>query len=175
MSQAVEIYSFADVDRSGKIRWTAAEIGLDIEESRLELGQHHSEEYLAMNPYAQVPTARCADDVMIESTAICIILAERHPTAGLMPAPGPQREQFWQAVAVATTSLEIPVVNYYVSTRGLIDAAWADKRATPMLILEKGMSRSVGWWSPGARERAGTEMETNAPRTTRGSRRHALA
>jgi hypothetical protein len=43
-----------------------------------------------------------------------------------------------------------------------------------MLILEKGMSRSVGWWSPGARERAGTEMETNAPRTTRASKRHAL-
>lgn len=124
MGQAVRLHSFADVDRSGKVRWTACELGLDVEEARLEVGQHMSEEYRALNPYAQIPTLEAGGEALIESTAICLVLAERHPEAGLVPDDPAQRECFWQQVSVATTTLETPVVNYFLSKVGFMDEHW---------------------------------------------------
>ena len=126
MSQSIRLYSFADVDRSGKVRWTAKEIGLEVEDRRLDLGEHAGEAYLELNPYAQIPTAETGGQVFIESTAICLILAERHPGIGLIPVEAEQREEFWQNVALATTTLEQPLVNYSLSKWGVIDERWAD-------------------------------------------------
>ena len=126
MSQSIRLYSFADVDRSGKVRWTAREIGLDVEDSRLELGEQAGEAYLQLNPYAQVPTAEIEGQSFVESTAICLILAERHPGIGLIPVEAEQREEFWQNVALATTTLEQPMVNYSLSKWGVIDERWAE-------------------------------------------------
>ena len=126
MSQSIRLYSFADVDRSGKVRWTAREIGLDVEDSRLELGEQSGEAYLQLNPYAQVPTAEIEGQSFVESTAICLILAERHPGIGLIPVEAEQREEFWQNVALATTTLEQPMVNYSLSKWGVIDERWAE-------------------------------------------------
>ena len=124
MSKAIQIFSFADVDRSGKVRWTACELGYEIEETRLELGEHQGEDYLRLNPYAQVPTATIDGKNFIESSAICVLMAERHPEAGLIPTDLEQREVFWQQVSVAVTSLETPVVNYFLASRGIMDERW---------------------------------------------------
>ena len=35
VARTIRIYSFFDVDRSGKVRWTACELGYEIEESRI--------------------------------------------------------------------------------------------------------------------------------------------
>ena len=35
MTDTVELYGFGDNDRSGKVRWTATELGLPVEEQRL--------------------------------------------------------------------------------------------------------------------------------------------
>lgn len=135
MSQSAKLYSFADVDRSGKVRWTAAEVGLDIEEARLQVGQQTGAEYLTLNPYGLIPTLQIGPDVLIDSTAISLVLAERHPDAGLIPAGGAERERFWQLVAVATTTLEMPVVNYFLSGRGFMDERWQDLLATDLRRL----------------------------------------
>jgi hypothetical protein len=37
MKKALRLWSFADVDRSGKVCWTAAELGHPVEEQRLKL------------------------------------------------------------------------------------------------------------------------------------------
>jgi glutathione S-transferase len=122
----ITIHSFADVDRSGKVRWTACELGYDIEENYLELGQHRSEDYLAINPYAQIPTAVTGGESFIESTAICIVLAERHPEQGLIPGGKAERERFWQLLHVTGSTLEAPVVNYYLAIAGILPEAWKD-------------------------------------------------
>lgn len=126
MSKQIKIHSFADVDRSGKVRWTACELGYDISEERLKPGEQLKPEYLRINPYAQVPTAHIGDQVLIESSAICFVLAERHPEQRLIPQGSMARESFWQTVNVVTTTLETPTVNYFLSQRGIIDERWED-------------------------------------------------
>ena len=125
MSQRIKLWSFADVDRSGKVRWTANELGYEIEETRVKLGEHAASSYLELNPYGQVPTVELDGQRMIESTAICVALAERHPEAELIPTQRAARDRFWQVVNLATTTFEVPVVLYYLSKREVIDAAWA--------------------------------------------------
>lgn len=132
MSRHIKIWSFADIDRSGKVRWTANELGYDIEEERVGPGEHNAEPYRALNPYAQVPTAELDGQTLIESNAICLALAERHPEAGLIPQGQAGRDRFWQIVSMATTTLETPVVLYYLSKRGFVDAAWAELWAKPL-------------------------------------------
>jgi glutathione S-transferase len=124
MNKHIKIHSFADVDRSGKVRWTANELGYDIEEVRVKPGTHMPESYRELNPYSQVPTVELDGQTLIESTAICLTLAERHLEAGLIPQGRELRERFWQSVSLSVSTLEIPVVMYILSQRGIADAAW---------------------------------------------------
>jgi glutathione S-transferase len=130
MSETIRIHSFADFDRSGKVRWTALELGLGVEEVRMQPGEHMSDAYRALNPWTMVPTAETGDEVLIESTAICLSLAERHPAGGLIPQA--DRAAFWQYVALATTSLETPVVSCVLVKMGIFDARWSE-------LLEPGL------------------------------------
>jgi glutathione S-transferase len=132
MNKRIKIWSFADVDRSGKVRWTANELGYEIEEERVALGEHTAEPYLELNPYGTIPTAEVDGQILIESTAICLALAERHPEAGLVPQDPALRDLFWQSVNLSTSTLETPVVLYYLSSRGFADAAWAPLCAQPL-------------------------------------------
>jgi glutathione S-transferase len=125
MKRHIRLWSFADVDRSGKVRWTAHELGYGVEEVRVQLGEHAGEPYRSLNPYAQIPTAEFDDKRMIESTAICLALAERHPETALIPAGQPERDRFWESINLATTTFELPLVLYYLSKREVLDAAWA--------------------------------------------------
>jgi len=143
MSKHIKIWSFADVDRSGKVRWTANELGYEIEEVRLKLGQHREDPYRAMNPYNQVPTAQFDGEIMIESTAICIALAERHPEAGLIPADQPLRDQFWQVLNLSVTTLETPVVLYLLSMRGVVGPEWGEVWEQPLTPRLTTFAKSV--------------------------------
>jgi glutathione S-transferase len=125
VSKHIKIWSFADVDRSGKVRWTANELGYNIEEVRVGLGEHRADPYRALNPYGQIPTAQLDGQTLIESTAICLALAERHPEACLVPQERLSRDRFWQSVNLSVSTLETPVVLYYLSQHGIVDAAWA--------------------------------------------------
>ena len=48
----------------------------------------HSAEYLRLNPRGQVPTLVVDGRAYFESAALLMLLAERHPEAGLAPPPG---------------------------------------------------------------------------------------
>ena len=124
MTSSLKLWSFADVDRSGKVRWTAMELGYSVEEARLKLGEHRADPYRRLNPYGQVPTAELDGETMIESTAICLALAERHPEAGLVPDERDRRDRFWQTLNLASATLEMPVVMYYLAKLGVVDEAW---------------------------------------------------
>ena len=124
MSRRIKIWSFADVDRSGKVRWTAEELGYEVEEARVPVGEQRGDAYLSLNPYGQIPTAELDGQVLIESNAICLSLAERHPEAGLIPEERADRDRFWQALSLSTSSLETPVVLYFLSKSGFVDEAW---------------------------------------------------
>ena len=126
MARTIRIYSLVDVDRSGKVRWTACELDYEIEESRISIEDMRGETYRHINPYAQVPSATIDGETLVESAAICISLAERHPEAGLIPEGGQQRSKFWQDVNLTNATLELPTVNYFLAKRGVIDEHWAE-------------------------------------------------
>ena len=64
--------------------------------------------------------------LLVESTAICVMLAERHPEAGLIPQDRETRELFWQSMSTSSSTLEMPAVLYYLSRAGFIDEAWQE-------------------------------------------------
>jgi glutathione S-transferase len=53
-----------------------------------ERDAQHSPEYLRLNPRGQVPTLLIDGQPYFESAALLMVLAERHPEAGLAPPPG---------------------------------------------------------------------------------------
>jgi len=132
MGRHIKLWSFADVDRSGKVRWTANELGYEVEEQRIKPGENKAEPYRQLNPYAQIPTAEFDGQRMIESTAICLALAERHPEAGLIPRQQQALDTFWQTLSLASSTLEFPVVMYYLAKLGIADKVWTELCAQPL-------------------------------------------
>ena len=56
-----------------------------------------SDSYLRLNPLGQVPTLVIDGQPYTESAALLMMLADRHPEAGLAPAPGtPARNSWYQ-------------------------------------------------------------------------------
>jgi glutathione S-transferase len=72
------------------VHWLLIELGIEHELRMLdfERREHKSPEYLAINPQGRVPTLVIDGQVLTESVAIAMHLADLHPSAGLAPAPG---------------------------------------------------------------------------------------
>lgn len=85
----------------------------------LERKQHLTPEYLKLNPNGRVPTLVVDDrDVIYESAAICIYLADRHPAAGLAPAPDdPKRGFYLQWLTYMSNTLQPAYLRYYYPDR----------------------------------------------------------
>ena len=68
-----------------------AEVGADyhLVEVDLHANEHHQPEFLALNPRAQVPVLTLpGGDVMTETAAMMMHIADCHPEAGLLPLTG---------------------------------------------------------------------------------------
>jgi glutathione S-transferase len=103
----ITLYSFGDNDRSGKVRWIAAELGLAVEERRLALGEHRGAAYSALNPLKQIPTVEFRGETLVESTAICHVLAESTKRPKLWIGPGePERTKYLYWLAAFGETLE---------------------------------------------------------------------
>lgn len=76
------------------VHWLLIELGVPHELVRVDTDarQQKTPEYLALNPNGVVPTLVTDGVPRREAAALGLLLAERHPDAGLLPAPGsPQR------------------------------------------------------------------------------------
>jgi len=73
------------------------EIGAPHRLEKVDFGQdaQHTPEYLRLNPRGQVPTLVIDGKPYFESAALLLILAERHPEAGLAPAVGSALRADW--------------------------------------------------------------------------------
>jgi glutathione S-transferase len=86
-------------------------------------GEHQSPEYLAMNPAGKVPTLIIADDsggkfTMTESAAMCMLIADRHPEAGLAPKTDElARGHFYMWLTHLTNTLQPAMLRYYYPDR----------------------------------------------------------
>ena len=87
-----------------RVRLTAAVLGMDLEEKKLDFakGEHKNPEYVALNANGAVPTLVDGDFVLTESRAIMQYLASKKPESGLLPRDEKARAdvtrwQFWDA------------------------------------------------------------------------------
>jgi glutathione S-transferase len=81
------------------VHWLLIELGIEHELHLLDFDRREqkSPEYLAINPQGRVPTLLIDGQVLTESTAIAMHLADLHPEAGLAPAVGtPERAAYYR-------------------------------------------------------------------------------
>ncbi len=127
MPDTLTLYSFSDADRSGKVRWVAEELGLEIIEQRVEFGAHRRSPYRELNPLGQIPTALFRGETLVESTAICHALAEAVDSPRLSVPPGaPGRGLYLRHLATFGETLEGRLVDCAISRIGLIPAGVFD-------------------------------------------------
>ncbi|NYZ64172.1 glutathione S-transferase family protein [Luteimonas deserti] len=72
------------------VHWLLIELGVEheVRELDFELQAQKAPDYLAINPAGRVPTLLIDGQVLTESAAIAMHLADLHPQAGLAPPPG---------------------------------------------------------------------------------------
>jgi len=88
------------------------EVGAPYEVSRMTYEESKGEEHLARHPLGRVPVLEDDDGrLLFESTAICLQIADTHPQAGLIPAPGTyERGLVYQWSVFGPAELEPPLI-----------------------------------------------------------------
>jgi glutathione S-transferase len=104
------------------------EVGADYALERVRLDRPRDPAYLALNPTGRVPTLAVGDSLVVsETAAILTYLADRHPEAGLAPAPtDPQRPAFVQWTCYLTNTLQPAFSAWYHPERYIDDPAQFD-------------------------------------------------
>jgi glutathione S-transferase len=98
---------------------------MDKEEGR-------SDEHAARHPLRRVPVLETDEGLLFESAALCFHLADQHPEAELIPAPGTfERGEVYQWSFFAMTEMEPAMLRAYVDRRG--DSPEAAARADARL------------------------------------------
>jgi glutathione S-transferase len=139
MPHALTLYSFAPFDRALRVRWTAAELGLEVQERRLDYAneEHKQSAYRALNPFGHVPTVELDGVPMFESIAICQYLAERVPSVGLVPAlHAPDRAAYLSWLLFGASDYDSHLFHVFHGSVLRPDAARRERalaRATPLL------------------------------------------
>lgn len=85
------------------------EAGLPYELVEVDISENSERdpEYLKLNPHGRIPTLVSGNQVIIESAAICIYLADKHPEAGLSPPlDHPDRPHYLQWMVYLTNTLQ---------------------------------------------------------------------
>lgn len=132
MADVLHLYGFGDSDRSSKVRWTAAELGIPVEERRVAFPDHRKPPYLDKNPLGAIPTVEWRGRTMGESSAICTWLAETEGSSLVVPAGDSRRADYLWWVAASTESCEGPLVQCAVSKGGLLPPTYLEQQA-PMV------------------------------------------
>lgn len=122
-----ELY-YAPGAASMAVHWLLIELGVPFE-ARLvdvEAGAQRDPAYLRINPAGRVPTLVVDGVPHGESAALLMLLAERHPEAGLAPAPGSPARADWYELMIYLANTVLPAMRdwFYAGIDG--DPAGAD-------------------------------------------------
>lgn len=106
----MKLYGFAGT-RSQRALWGLKEVDADFEFISVNLleGEHRRPEFLRLNPAGKVPVLVDGDQVIPESAAIVLYLANKYPEKGLLPADLDERAQAYRWTLFAVTELEQPL------------------------------------------------------------------
>ena len=126
MPSKLVLYSFVPFDRSARVRWLANELGIEIEEHKLDYagGEHRGEDHLNRHPFGLVPAIEMKGEALWESVAICQSLAEQQPEAGLtVPMASPLRSQYLSWLMFAASTFDAAAFNVFHPSAIKPDAA----------------------------------------------------
>lgn len=141
MSQTYVLYGSPST-ASLCVHWMLLDLGVPFELRMLDFdrGQQRDPDYLRLNPQGRVPTLVVEGEPVTESAAILMLLAERHPEAGLGVEPGaPGRAAYLQAVVFLANNLLPAYRNWFYAeqdgnpagadairarARSQVEAAW---------------------------------------------------
>ena len=90
------------------VHLTLLEIGVRYQLEKIDFGQKQQRDpqYLTLNPQGRVPTLIIDGHPYTESAALVMMLADRHPEAGIAPKPGSdERNQWYQWMTFMSTVL----------------------------------------------------------------------
>jgi glutathione S-transferase len=125
MTESITLYGFGDDDRSGKVRWLARELRLEIVEKKVKLGEHRKPPYIGMNPMKQIPTVVFRDEKLIESTAACQVIAESFDEPKLWIGRGePERRAYLFWISACAETLEGRLVESTLSKAGVLPESY---------------------------------------------------
>jgi glutathione S-transferase len=111
---------------------------------------HKKPEYLKLNPNGRIPTLVDGDQVIYESAAIMLHLADKHPNSGLAPAVGTaDRARYYQWLVYMTNTVQEAYIEYFhADYYAKTEPAQAEVKATaearlqPMFgILDKALEK----------------------------------
>ncbi|WP_414554600.1 glutathione S-transferase family protein [Stenotrophomonas forensis] len=94
--------------RDMRVRWALEELGVAYDVQLLTFAEMKQPAHLARNPFGQIPTWQDGGQVLFESGAIVLHLAEQYP--GLLPRDPDARMRAIMWMFAALNSVEPPVV-----------------------------------------------------------------
>jgi len=137
MSESIQLYSFVHFDRGSRVRWLANELGIAIEEHRLDAraGEHRGDAYRQINPTGLVPAIVQDGVTQFDSAAICLTLAERHREARLAVFEGePGRGEFLSWYFFAASTLDAATYPLMVYKMFQPDAAMLEASTQRLMV-----------------------------------------
>jgi glutathione S-transferase len=124
------------------VHWALIGLGVPFEAIGLdfEAAEQRDPAYLRLNPSGRVPTLVVDGRPYSESAALMMLLAERHPDAGLAPPPGDPQRARWLETMVFLANTVSPAMR---------DWFYADKDGAPAgaeAVRDLARSRIEGAW-----------------------------
>jgi len=116
---SLALHSFFNIDRSSRVRWLAEELGITIEESRLNplKGEHKQDAFRKLSPFGLVPAAVIDDTPMYDSAAIMLSLAEKQNSELVPVVASEERQRFLSLYFYAASNLDASVIQYVSAIR----------------------------------------------------------
>lgn len=106
------------------VHWMLLDVGIPFEAKLVDIdaGANRSPEYLRLNPSGRLPTMLIDGQPYSESTAMLMLLAERHPEKKLAPLPGTPKRAEWMETMIFLANTLLPAMR---------DWFYADKDGDP--------------------------------------------
>jgi len=136
------VFYYSPGTASMAVHWMLLEMGVPFEARLIDIetGAQRDPSYLKLNPAGRVPTLMIDGVPRSESTALLMLLAERHPECGLAPAPGaPDRAEWFETMIFLANTL-LPAMRdwFYADSDG--------DKASPEIIRNLARYRIEAAW-----------------------------
>ena len=107
----MKLYGYRN-GRTLRALWTLEEVGAEYDYAEVDVvrGEGREPWFLQLNPGGKVPVLVDDGAIITESAAICMHIAERHPTSRLLPPVAtPERTQSYRWISFILTELDAPL------------------------------------------------------------------